>query len=329
MYNQISILRHHIYKATDHGADYHELCKRIRITPEQLSDGEAHLAWEPGENTDFWIHALELTGDPCLGLHMGEKPDKYNAFGMLGMLAGSCRNLREALEMIVRYNETLTGVFKFLLDTSGKDLVFSFNPHPLWEETNLESARQAVDMLTSSLLRSFHEACARKIYPLQIELRYPKRFPEEYQRIFKAPVLFNRPSNCFVFSKDDLESKLINYDQSLFTAFNKLLEQKQDQMESRQTVAMQIRHLLLTRFHGQAAHIDIVASTLCMTTRTLQRKLSEENTSYRDICNQLRRELAAELMKAGKSSKRQVATLLGYSDASTFNKAFKSWERKS
>lgn len=325
MYSQVSILRHHIYKATEMGANFRELCKRTNLTPEMLTDGEAHLAYQPGEEHDFWTHAVALTGDPCLGLHMGEKPDKYNPFGMLGMLAGSCRTVGEALKMVSRYNDTLTGVFKYSLEESGEDAVFEMSPHPLWEETNLESARQATDMSIAGFLSFLNEVCARKFYPVRTELKYTRRHEQEYARIVKGPVLFNMPVNRFIFKKADLDIALLNYDQSLLLAFDTLLRDKQKKLESRKTIAAQIRHLILSTFHGQVMHIDIVASSMFMTTRTLQRKLSEENTSYRTICNDLRKELATGLMKVGKSNKNQIAAMLGYSDSSSFNKAYKGW----
>lgn len=327
MYSQISILRHHLYKAAEFGADFRELCRRLDLTPEILADGEGHLPYQPGEEKDFWSQAVALTGNPCLGLHMGSKPDKFNPFGMLGMLAGSCRTVGEAIEIVSKYNDTLTGVFQFRLDLSGKDAVFELNPHALWEESNLEGARQAVDTSIAGWLTSLNEMAVRKIYPKQTELKYSKRFEEEYRKVVNGPVLFDMPKNRLIFDKADMEVRLLNHDQSLLFAFEALLREKQKNLASRKTIAAQIRHLLLSTFHGQITHIDIVASSLFMTTRTLQRKLSEENTSYRTICNDLRKELALGLMKVGKTNKTQLATLFGYSDSSTFNKAYRSWQK--
>jgi AraC-like DNA-binding protein len=326
MYNQISILRNHVYLAVDFGANFQELCKRLKIKTEDLNDGEGHLPWEPGEDNDFWKHAIEMTGIPSLGLQMGQRPNNLNAFGMLGLLAGSCRNVKEAIEMLCKYNATLTGVFKFSFEVSEKEVAFTFDPHPLWEETNLESARQAVDMMISGWTKSFHDATGKKIYPAQTEVRYTKRFVEEYKQILKTPVLFGQQHNRFLFSRDYLNTPLISYDESLHAVFSALLRQKQKNLETKHRLSERIKQVIVSKFNGQITHIDIVASHLCMTTRTLQRKLSEENSGYRKICNELRRELATELMKAGKSKKTQLASLLGYSDADSFSRAFKKWE---
>jgi AraC-like DNA-binding protein len=326
MFHQVSILRHHIYEAANFGADFHELCKRMKITPEQLNNGEGQLPWDPADDTDFWTHAIALTNNPVLGLHMGHQ-SVHNGLGMVGMLAERCKTVQQALEMLCLYNETFTNLFAISLDLTGAEAVFYFNPHAIWEKANLESARQAVDMWISSLLRSTYRITGKHIYPVRTELRYAKRHVEEYVKILRNPIFFNKPSNCMIFQKKDLKTPIISYDESLLPVFIALLQKKQEQLATR-SLKGQIKSLLLAAFQGQIVHIDIVASRLHMTTRTLQRKLSEEKTSYREISAELRKELAEGLLKVGKVRKAEVASLLGYSDSSSFSKALKSWDMK-
>ncbi len=323
MYSQISILRNHVYLAVEFGADFRELCRRLKISPEYLNNGEGHAPWEPGADNDFWIHALEMTKIPTLALQMGQKANNINAFGLLGMLAGSCKNMRDAIETICKYNDTLTGVFKFSFEVGEREGAFIFDPHLLWEQASLESARQAVDMLMSGWTKSFHDVTGKKVYQILTELRYSPLFEEEYRHILKSPVLFNQKHNRFIFSKEYLNTPLISYDESLHAVFSSLLHQKQKNLARQHTLSERIRQLIVSKFNGQITHIDIVASQLCMTTRTLQRKLTEEKTSYRKICNELRRELVTDLMKAGKSKKSDLASLLGYADVDSFSRAFK------
>lgn len=326
MQSQVSILRHHVYTAVDLGADFRELCRRLNITPEYLTDGEALAPYDVGSPHEFWTHALALTGDPCLGLHMGMRPTKYHPFGMLGMMAGAARTVGEAIEVVSRYNETLSTVFKFDLDRSGSEAIFSFTPHPLWEEGNPESARQAVDMSISAWIRGLNDAALRKVYPVRTELKHPKRHADVYREVVKGPVLFNMPAHRMIFNKEDMDIELVGYDKSLYTAFETLLKEKQKNLETSKLVSAQVKKLLLSSFGGQNVHIDIVAASMFMTTRTLQRKLSAESKSYREIVTEVRRELVNSLVKTGRNNKTQIAQMLGYSDVSSLNKAVR--ERK-
>ena len=79
----------------------------------------------------FGYMHLALTGVPSLGLQMGQRPTNNNAFGMLGLLATSCKNVRDGIEMLCKYNDTLTGAFKFSFEIGEKESIFIFDPHPL------------------------------------------------------------------------------------------------------------------------------------------------------------------------------------------------------
>jgi AraC-like DNA-binding protein len=298
----------------------------LKITPEYLNDGEGHAQWQPGSDEDFWIQALEMTGIPTLGLQMGQRPTNQVAFGMLGLLATSCKNIKEGIEMICKYNDTLTSVFKFTFEVGETEAVFTFNPHPLWEESCLESARQATDMLMSGLTKALQDATGKKIYPLNTHSRYSRRFEEEYRQILRSPVLFNQKHNRFIYSRESINTPLLSYDESQYAVFSAVLRQKQKKLEDNQSLVERIRHVIVSKFNGQITHIDLVASQLCMTTRTLQRKLTEESTSYRKICRELRKELVDDLVKVGKSKSGELASLFGYADVNSFKRAFKSTE---
>lgn len=326
MYIQTSIVRQNVYKAAEFGADFAELCRRLNLTPDILANGEAYLPYSPGKEHDFWTHALELTKDPCLGLHMGQSLDRYNTFGILGMLAGASKTIGEAMEVVARYNETWSGVMQYRLTVDGEEAGFEMTPLAIWETSNLESARQAVDMSISGWLTAINQLSQRKVTPLRTELKYEKRFEREYKAVLQSPMRFHMPLNRMVFSKADIETPLISHDPTLIAAFEHIVREKQRQYDSRNTISARVRQILLSVFHGQITNIDVIADSLFMTTRTLQRKLAEEKTSYREICNSLRRDLTTDLLKAGKTNKAQVASMLGYHDTSSFNKAFRSWK---
>ncbi|HTF17726.1 MAG TPA: helix-turn-helix domain-containing protein [Chryseolinea sp.] len=89
------------------------------------------------------------------------------------------------------------------------------------------------------------------------------------------------------------------------------------------SLTQRIRQLLVREFRGQIPSIEIIASHLSVTPRTLQRKLADENTTFREISLQLRKELAEELLRTGSARKQRVADILGYADADTLRRAWR------
>jgi AraC-like DNA-binding protein len=321
MQYQISLLRELIYGAVDHGADFHELCRRMEVTPELLSAGEGMIDWKPDPAHNFWVNAIEMTGDLQLGLHLGQHPTPRAHFGMLGMLANSCRTIGDAIRAICRYNETVTTVFKYELLIEGEWAAITFEPLRFWELHNEESARQAVDMSLSGFTKQFLSSTGGHLVPTRVEIKYKGRAQDTYESILRAPVAFNMKRNALIIRKTDLEIPLISYDKSLHAVFDALLQQKLLMLTTQKTLTQNIRQLLVIEFRGQIPSVENIAARLNLTPRTLQRKLADENTSFRDISLQLRKELAEGLLKNGNARKQEVAAILGYADTDSLRRA--------
>ncbi|MBL0742618.1 AraC family transcriptional regulator [Chryseolinea lacunae] len=318
---QVSIMRDLIYGAVSHGASLNALCERMGIDPRLLTDAEKHVDWETA--AAFWVPAVEMTGDEQLGLHIGQHIGA-SAFGMLGFLSQSCQTIEDTLNTIVKFNNTISSIFKYNLAFSDDLVHICFEPHPLYETKYAESARQAVEVSTSSFTMQLSRLTGKTIRPVAVELTYSKRAPEEYERVLHAPVKFGAARNCITITKEHYRMPIISYDRSLFALFNAMLVKKQNDLSKEKTLSEKIRSLFLFDFNGQVPALEIMASHLTLTPRTLQRKLTDEGTSYRALAHQLRKELATEMLNS-KLKKQEIASLLGYTDDSTLRRQYKVW----
>ena len=86
---------------------------------------------------------------------------------------------------------------------------------------------------------------------------------------------------------------------------------------------------ILSGFKGQMPPIEVLAAHLNTNTRTFQRRLSAEGSSYRIVCSDLRKELALAMMERSDKSITDVAEMLGYADHTSFRRAFKNWTNAS
>jgi AraC-like DNA-binding protein len=91
------------------------------------------------------------------------------------------------------------------------------------------------------------------------------------------------------------------------------------------TFGDQVKKMISTDFKGQVPPIEVIASRMNMTARSFQRRLQEEGQSYRNISSQLRKEFAMQLLNTSHSKMEEIAEVLGYSEASAFRRAFKTW----
>ena len=93
----------------------------------------------------------------------------------------------------------------------------------------------------------------------------------------------------------------------------------------RNDIIAQVRAAFVELLPSGDCSKENVAARLNMSERTLQNQLTERDTSYRDLLNETRRELAEQYMCQGLHSVSEVAFLLGFSEISSFSRVFRSW----
>lgn len=84
-----------------------------------------------------------------------------------------------------------------------------------------------------------------------------------------------------------------------------------------------VKAVLLLQIEEGALDLDDAARTLNVGPRTLQRRLSDENTSFRELSNSVRIQRAMELLRLGQDSITTIASLLGYNSPNNFSRAFR------
>lgn len=323
MFAHMPIIQGILYGAAQRGARLSELCDSIGIAPEDLGDSAIKVGFEQSCKT--WEHSVRLTRDNLLGLHLGEL-STTSVMGMVGNLMQSSPDLLAAFEQLTQYVSLATDMIIFGVKKNASEVALTYKPAPLWIKTSSGGARHAIEQSLAGTLHVFSLLAGKKIRPLRTTFKH-KRGGDllEYQRVFGGDVTFNAPASQLVFKKEDLLTPVVSHDRSLFTLFQRLLnEQKSRRTE---TVQAEIKQLVLTDFQGQIPSLEVIASRMNTTPRTLQRRLAEENLTFRSLLTHIQKDLAKELLKLN-GSVSQVAHLLGYSDPTAFRRAHKKWNQK-
>lgn len=318
---QIAALRNIIYGAVNHGADLHKICADLGIEPGDLNDSDKQITEE--QRGKLWKVLLHHTNDPLLGLHLGEHINP-TIHGMLGYLMQSCRTVYESTMKLCQYNELLTPAMRFSVELSSSEFSILYQPSASWQNIDPEGARQSIEIGMSGALAITKTVTGKKVYPTKIDLAFPPRAVSEYERVFKSVINFNRKENRLFFSRDVALLPILTYDKSLFDFFDKTLENMLKSLGSNELLSDRIKRLILSEFKGETPNIEIIAARLNITTRSLQRKLKEDKTNYREVITEIKKHLAQNMMNAD-FRMGEVAEVLGYADSSAFRKAFKKW----
>jgi len=317
---QGTVIRTIFQTAGSFGAAFDALCKMANINADEVGDSEKMVEWEKAAL--IWVPLLKMTGDPLIGLHIGIETPKM-LHGMVGFLIQSCKDLDQALHMLSRYGHMVSPMVSYKYRVSDV-AVLEIEQNKMWLLKHPEPARQANDFLFASTLNTSAALTGKRIVPLRIELAYPKREISAYQKFFGCDVLFNQKVNRIILNKKDIATPILTSDQSMFERFNSMVAEKQA-LFANNTTRGNLKHVLFMQFRGRIPSIDEAASALDITPRSLQRKLMQERTTFRDVAGEIRKDIAFQLMQNPAIKISEVSAILGYSDPTAFRKAFKSW----
>ena len=103
------------------------------------------------------------------------------------------------------------------------------------------------------------------------------------------------------------------------------LRRRLSEMEIDDSMAARVRSALVELLPAGKTTIDSVASKLCMSRRTLQRKLTDEHTTFQQQLNSTRLLLAQNYLRNNERTNDDIAFLLGYEDTTSFLRAFSTW----
>ncbi len=323
MFAHMPIIQGILYGSAQRGAKLADLCEAIGISISDLGDSACKVPFEQSALT--WEYCVKQTKDNLLGLHLGETAT-MSVLGLVGNLMQNCPHLLSAFDTMTHYIDLATDMIQFEVKQNSNEISLIYKPAPLYASAYPASARQSVEQSMAGTLHVFSLLSERKIKPLRATFKHKRGGDlSEYHRVLCGDVQFNQPGNRLVFSKEVLHAPVVSHDKSLVAFFENILKEK----KSLQTLTLteKIKQLMRTDFQGHIPILEVVATRLNMTPRTLQRKLESEGVSFRFIINGIQKETADELLKR-KGKADQVANLLGYSDPSAFRRAYKKWSDK-
>jgi AraC-like DNA-binding protein/lambda repressor-like predicted transcriptional regulator len=299
------------------GLDAEALARRAGIDPEGLGP-EARVP--RAALSRLWALAVEATGDPAFGLE-ASRFAAQTTFHALGYAVLASVTLKDAFERIVRYRRLIGDVLQIeLLDAGGHyrfQIDVSADPHvPL----------QAVDAIAATCVRQARLLHGKRACnPLEVWFARPAPMNiEPYRRVFRAPILFDRPVNALLYSRSDMEDTLPAGNAELARGNDEVLVRHLARLEQAR-LSTRVQQALLETLPDGTPSKPAIARRLGMSARNLQRRLAEEGTSFKELSNRARIDLAQSYVDAGRLSVTEIAFVLGFADTSTFSRAFKRW----
>jgi AraC-like DNA-binding protein len=300
------------------GLDARDLLDRVGIDPAALEAPGARLPTE--KISHLWDLAVERSGNPAIGLaqHQVARPASFDVVGYAMM---SCADLHTAFERLIRYLLILSDALAMNMseERGGYRITFVLfgggRPVP----------RQRIEFIFVTVIGFCRWITGREIHPVAIELVYPT--PSDlgpYNAAFRCPVAFGADRNSLLFGLPDMAMPLPTSNPLLAQLHERFAGDYLKQFDHAQT-SYRAREVIIRRLPDGEPRRDQVASELCLSERTFQRRLEGEATSFGQLLDETRRELAEQYLGRLQLSLAQAAYLLGFADQSSFFRACRRW----
>jgi AraC-like DNA-binding protein len=183
-----------------------------------------------------------------------------------------------------------------------------------------------VDVCFAWILSIGRRGTARPLNPKRVEFERTSAHRELYEAHFRSTVKFKAGRNALVFNKADMDLPFVTSNSELLAIVAPRLEAELAEQLAQKTFREQAKAIMKRLLAGQRPGIQDLAREVHMSTRTLQRRLTEQGVTFQRLLEQARRELARHYLLHSSVELSETAYLLGYEDANSFFRAFQHWE---
>ena len=142
---------------------------------------------------------------------------------------------------------------------------------------------------------------------------------------FGCPVRTGAAHNRLVLHRRDLDRPFLSYNEELLEILTPAVERSLDEQQPR-SITEAVKWIIKRSLTAGSPDIQTAAKELNVSSRTLQRQLAGENTSFKLLLSEARHELARVYLTDPSLDLKEVAFLIGYEDQNSFYRAFRSWE---
>lgn len=263
-----------------------------------------------------------LTHDAHFGLHVGERV-KLGTYAVYGLILLSCRDFGQVFQQTQRFESLAHDLGVSSLVVQGDTAYYRWHSHFPQASRHLAESVFAGVRVFSNWLAGMSLPAAR--------LSFTHAAPEdtqEHSRIFGTEVVFGAPHHCAEFPAILLTLPVPNADVGLYPVLQQHAEQLLRQKVGSQAgagIVAQVASVIAKNLSQDRARVAQVAQDLNLTQRTLQRKLNDADTSFQQVLDRTRQDLAQDYLRQRGLSLAEIAFLLGFQNQSAFNHAFKEW----
>ncbi|OUS30087.1 hypothetical protein A9Q99_06275 [Gammaproteobacteria bacterium 45_16_T64] len=294
--------------ALDNGLSIDELHQVLpNQDHENMSFNELEVAVE-------WF--LEESQQPWMAMEFAQRTN-FQQLELFGPLIASCKTVAEAIDLFQRYLPLLHPQMGFEVEANKQTLCIQYGRY-----SRTPAKKIYAEIVLGALPVWGERLTGKKVGIHKVWFRQPEpSYAEKYREYFQCEVLFNQDYDALWGDAGFLDMPVLSASPKYHA---RIKEQASEHLQSMETVSLSIKSIVLSTLPEDVS-VEEVSKVLNVSERTLQRKLAEEQTHFKALKQEVRRDEAIRLLETTKFSVEQIAFNLGYEQRSSFSAAFQRW----
>jgi AraC-like DNA-binding protein len=271
-------------------------------------------------------NAITLSRDPNLAFAIGSSVH-LSAYGMYGYAMLCSTDFRSTMDFAVRYHQLATPLATIVFEERDGAAIWTIEPlaHP---KIDPQLYRFVAELQIATHISLQRDIMGEAFQPREILLAYPPAADFQIpSAIVGCPVTFRHQANRIIFDSSYLDATPKLGNRTTYPSAIALCDALLEDLVLRIGAVGKIRTILLPDL-ARRPTLATVAKQMRTTPRTLRRQLQSQNTSFRQLANELRIQVALRYLRETRMTTQDIAFALGFSDAANFRHAFRRWTGK-
>ncbi|MBR0715957.1 AraC family transcriptional regulator ligand-binding domain-containing protein [Bradyrhizobium liaoningense] len=268
----------------------------------------------------LWKALEELKPEPGLGLRLVQSTESA-VHPPSSLAAFYARDYRDGLLRIARFKRLCSPEQLQVKESKDECTITAEWPYASEPEPSIST-----DVTFATLVELGRRGTWQHLTPKRVELVRSRPSSDVYQKYFECPIRYGSARNLLILKTADLDRPFPGHNQALLEILTPALASALGELQARSSIKEQVKVVLKRSLASGRPELSDVARDLGTSERTLQRRITEEGASFRELLVEARQELGRQLLSDPTAEIDEVACLLGYQDASSFYRAFRYWE---
>jgi len=266
------------------------------------------------------LHAVALTNDPALGLHMAQHVP-LTSLSTFGHLLLNCEHLQDALHVFNRYHALVSKCEPSQLHFDGDTAALTYD----FPRSTADCNRLRADYGLCAVLQLARLLTGDSVQPLRIEFEHAQpAYDALYQQVFRCPIQYRARATRMHVPAHLLQARFSTSSNDLHRF---LCHQAETLLRARESSSLsdRIRVLIKEQYRGQRPSLDVISGQLQMSSRSLRRHLQLSGINFTLLLDEIQHEIADRLLEQPTMSIKRIALQLGFEEPSSFSRAYKRW----